>query len=171
MVPLKQKSSKQEVALPPSCLVKVSYNFSIVSPSWEMFVMEKSHEKKGQARAHQEISVLVPIQDLWQDIVGFIFRVFLPFSPLSSPLFTLFFESIIQCWAIITHSACCHVPTAPSPENSRSWAHLAHFGATAKTLHFPASYTAHYQAANSVHEILLSRQQITSQFILIATSL
>lgn len=162
MVPLKEKSSKQEVALPPSCLVKVSYNFSIVSPSWEMFVMQKSHEIKGQARAHQEIYVLIPIQDPRQDILGLIFRVFLPFSPLSTPLFTLFFESsFIQCWAILTHSACCHTPTAPSPESSRSWAHLAHFGATAKTLHFPAPYTAHYQAANSAHEISLSRQQIT----------
>lgn len=73
----------------------------------------------------------------------------------------------------LTHSACCHKPIVPFQDSSRSWAHLAHFGATAKTLHFPVSYTEHHQTANSVSSQDFAQQATdsTSQFILIATSL
>lgn len=92
-----------------------------------------------------------------------------PCPLLPSPSFWILLHTILNN---LTHSACCHNFTASFQESSRSWPHLAHFGATAKTLHFPASYPEHHQAANSASSRDFAQQSTdNTSDILIATSL
>lgn len=188
MVPLKQKSSrtKQEAALPLSCLMKVSYNFSIVSPSWEMFVTEKSHVKKltstcmpgnfnksySQHKIHGK-TFWVPSSE-YQSVFVSSFHpapgsLLPPSSSLRPP--SKNFEQFLPTWAVAIHPL---PPSKAAAGLGYTW-HilLPHPFATAKALCFTASYTAHYQTASSASSWDFAQQAPgnTSQLILIATSL